>query len=327
MVRSSIVAAVCVLFVWGCYDLSFADDSHTVTDFQILAIRVDPPELRPDTPLSADVLFADPMGGSPIHAAWSVRLYDREADVERQAAVTIGPDESLPTAGTGIDLPSPQFRLAEKTADPVLLFEVYLCHGGFRDPGRVGFAATSELLDTLCTEGKAVSGIKYISPARASSLQNNPRIARVTFNGQDVLALEDGGKTIRLCESPSECDSSVAIEAYLDTASIDMISPEGLRADDGDRGGPDAGEAADAGLQGEFPEYHRVDWYVTGGSLTNASSRPPTDAVDAASRSFDFKTTWNLPKAPSAPLTLFVIARDIRGGNDWRSFQVQWGGK
>lgn len=321
MHRIFIVGLVSILVASSCYDLSFKDDSHTVTEFQILAVRVEPPELRPDTPLTADVLYADPQGGeAPIHAAWSVRLYDRNAAAERQGGVTVAPEDS---GETGIQVSAPQFRLAEKYSDPVLLFEVYLCHGGLKDAARVGVAATSVLLDSLCTEGKSAAGVKYISPVSAFAAQNNPRIARVTINGAAVTALEDGGKPLVLCGNGVGCESPVVLQAYLDIDSVDMIPLEamGLSAEENEM---DAGDLADGGAADEYPEYHRVDWFVTGGTLTSGSSFMPNNAEDALNQGF--RTTWSLPNAASAPLTLFVIARDIRGGNDWRTFQAVVGG-
>ncbi len=315
MKRGLIIAATIWLICFGCYDLTLRTDDHTVRDFKVLAVHVEPPELREDEPLVASVLYADPAGeGTTVRAAWSVRLYDRNADAQRVGYVTVSGQGDT---GTRLELPAPRFRLGDKSAQPTLLLEVYLCHDGFRAPSRIGQASEAELLATLCEKGEAASGVKFIDPSRPDLAQGNPRIDRVLLNGIPARALEDGGVTIQLCDANTPCDrGAVRLDAYLVPESIDVFSLERVAGD----GGSDL----DAGIDAQVhAERHRIDWYVTEGALDLTSSVILSNDVEETAG--PYRNTWRAPSDSfQGEATLYVVARDILGGNDWRTFRVRF---
>ena len=314
-VRLCLFSMLCLV---GCYDLTFRPDDHTVTDFSVLAVHVDPPVLRPDAPLRASVLFADPSGDpTSVRGAWSVRLYDNGMGSHFVAeAIVSGMDEM----GTGVYLPPPVFRLNDKQGTPSLMLMVYLCHGGFRAPARVGRVPESELLHTLCVEGAPATGVKFIDIPSSDAPQQNPRIERVYLNGTALRAVEDGGEAVDACGGRRVCgDIRLQLETYLDLESIDTYPNADIVLADG-------GPLPDGGVTpARYPERHRIDWYVTRGALaTPGSTGFPTNFEEAAG---PYRNTWRLSKKEAKGEAFFyVVVRDIRGGNDFRSFRVRFGG-
>jgi hypothetical protein len=340
----SLLTFIAVQVFCGCYDFSLSGDNHTVTDFTLLAVHAEPPFLKPGEPLTIEALYADPKGGGrTVSCAWKIDYYDQNRQIADHPTVIL-PSKS---SGTRVELPPLHLRLADKGTSPLLALEVYLCGGEMRDPGSIADSSDSVLFQTLCPQGPIAVGEKSLgllsnnlwgvigasnADLEMSYNQNNPVVGRLLVNEIQMTAVEDGGGALLLCDNQVPCDEPLSLSAYLDPSSIDeaVITPTS----------PDAGMLmeidtttdADAGISKmSLAEQHRIDWWVTGGSLTlpwsNISSTKyqiPTLEETVG----PYQTSWKLQDSHSdAEYTLYVVARDLRGGNGWKTYRFYTKGK
>lgn len=317
------------LFLLGCFDLTFDDHPHLVTDLEILAIHVDPPEIQWSTPLDATILYSDPNGDNQlIQSAWRIRYY-RQIDDSFPVAdlVVTQTDHRVPTIRLS---PPSLLRATQKGDAPAIRLDVFLCSGEINKTLTIQSETTETLLSTLCS-GTIAAGVKGVrspipigtmesldsassSPIDILFEQQNPRITQLEIDGIVVPSLEEGGIPYTLCTNVRDCDQQTfVLQATLDSQSLDaiMLLPKDH-----------------TGTAIEYRESHRIDWYVTQGVVTPPSSYPSsfTTPITAQNQANLFQTTWQIPKQnENRTITLYVVARDERGGNDWRTYQFYWG--
>ena len=334
-----IVFGMCAVLLAGCYDLSTSYDDHVITEFRILAIHAEPPAMLPNTPVEMSVLYADPSGETvPVWAAWRAAFFSGgKDDPYSQAGIFV----STPPASPGLALPpSSERRGTDKGIAPSLLLDLYLCTSGFDNPARILRASDEELIEKLCPGGTLALGRKEVETFLVTDLtgesswitgdvglrleQQNPLIDTMRVNGRPMTAMEDGGGVVSLCDDPLACEA-VTLSVTLDPESLDQeqVSLARWFPDSGDLLDLDAGEPT-----GVVLESHMIDWYVTGGSLSNTSSffkgglsisdEPP--ALDAS------ETEWRLPQTDTFSVyTLYIVVRDERGGNSWKTYRFSVG--
>jgi hypothetical protein len=332
------LALISVWTICGCYDFTASNDDHTITDLKLLAIHTDPPYLKPGEPLTAEALVADPKGGGrTVSCAWKIDYFDQNIENADHPTVLM-PSKS---EGTRIALPPIQLRLGDKYTSPLFSLEVFACGGEMRDPARIADSTDRELLKTLCKKGPAVVAEKFLTPletdlkeiigisadnVNVSFNQNNPRVDRLTVNGIEVTAKEDGGGGVLVCDKTFPCDEPLKLAAYLELSGIDICRITSTSPDAGVSSETDATDESDTGsVDASFAEQHRIDWWVTGGSLSLPWSFI-SSAGDDHSHSVEdiagpYQTLWRLPSSgSSAKYTLYVVARDLRGGNGWKTY-------
>ena len=331
------VILICVAMLSGCYDLSTSYDDHVITDFRILAMHAEPPAVLPNTPVTVSVLYADPSGETvAVSAAWRVGFFSGGKD---KSASKAGLFVSTPPSPPELVLPPPsERRVTDKGASPSLLLDLYLCTSSFDDPTRILSSADDVLIEKLCPGGTLALGRKEIETYLVEDVigvsgltigdrgmrmtQHNPLIDSVTANGLPITAIEDGGDIIRLCDESAEC-RTVELSVSLDPSSLDNepISLQYQFSDGGDE--PDAGE-----LIGVAHESLLIDWYVTGGTLSKISS-PILGGISYSAETFPAEpsvTEWRIPETDSVSVyTLYVVVRDERGGNSWKTYRFSAG--
>ena len=337
LMTRKIVVWMCAVLLGGCYDLSTNYDNHVITEFRILAIHAEPPAILPDTPVEISVLYADASGETvPVSAAWRTVFFSGGDD---ESCFQTGLFVSTPPALPGLTLSPPSAsRGTDKGIAPSFLLDLYLCTSTFDNPARILRASDEELIEKLCPGGTLALGQKEVKTYLLSDfagvsdwitgnpgirlVQQNPLIDTLTANGRPVTAIEDGGGIVPLCDDPTACEA-VMISVTLDPASLDQEPVSSARWL------PDGGDDVDAGeLIGVVWESHMIDWYVTGGTLSNTSfffkggllsaDEPPS--LDAS------ETEWRFPGTDTPSVyTLYVVVRDDRGGNSWKTYRFSVG--
>ncbi len=354
------------LIMWGvlllgCYDLTFDDAPHVITDLEILAIHAEPPVVHHDKPIHITVLFADPHGnGQPVKAAWRVQYFKNPDENPVPAADRVVPPTREDMPGILIAPPS-HLKKFKKGEHPTIGVRLFLCRGRFTDLAAIKTQSDDALLPTLCENGPLAHGVKAIRsneviavpalfgvpfepPIDINWTQRNPRIQQLWIDGTAITAIEEGGGTYPLCVRRHECDNRrVHLNVMLAANSLDKfsVSVDATPAQHIDLETYLSNSSEDAGVSKiEYHESHRIDWYVTGGSLLQPSSFLPIphdemgeeavhgtaiSSIGGSDFSGTFQTKWYLPRNNDEFLTLYVVARDERGGNDWRTYRISLG--
>ena len=319
------------LLLIGCFDLTFDEHPHVITDLEILAIHVEPPEIEWNTPLYATVLYADPNGQNRlIQTVWRIRYYRETNDTQPVADFVV--TRTDPTNQPLRLSPPSRLRAFRRGDAPAVRLDVFLCRGDLKDVNSIRTKPVEETLTNLCS-GDVVTGVKGITSPSPISYpgphgeadaiseeilfkQHNPSILQLEVDGVALSPLEEGGEIHTLCADQRDCDRRpVSLQATLDHHSADIFT---LIPRD------------DTGLAIQYRESLRVDWYVTEGALyppsSYQSSFTDTSIVRPENTEYAFRTTWQLPTLREAKqITLYVIARDERGGNDWRTYSFDLG--
>jgi hypothetical protein len=304
-----------LLLVAGCYDLSFNTDEHTVTDFAVLAVNVEPPEIRPDTIITARVLIADPAGsGREIWCGWRVNLADVNIDSGRDILYRLKPRA---LGGDAIQLPF--FWPGD---DPIVLnnlylsFNIYLCVGEWENPSKF-LSGSHSVHEQFCKEGPMLMAYKRIGATDPRYPQNNPSIDHLWVNDMTLRPTSEGGEARIVCSDDASCSALQTLSLYIGEDSLEEFSIQtetyATASDITDfTSNSDVLESNDSVEK----EIVAVDWYVSGGRILRPSSYPETlqDFLGP------YTTQWR-PDGKGV-YALWVVVRDIRGGNSFETYRI-----
>ena len=325
MAKHLIRLFLAVALLTGCYDLSFDTDDHLVKELAVMAVHVEPPEIRPGVPIDAEVVFADPGGaGREIWCGWQVDIaeLDNKTPVDVVTALSRVKD-----GGTRLHLP---VIWPADDADEELEFyayiRVYLCTGDWVDPDgflREGAHPSAK----VCKKGSLMVATKSISSIDPVFPQNNPTINGVFFNDALMTPYDDGGETSATCPASGACSTAQSLDLYIGAESLE---PFGIATEtfiSASTGSADVKETSVTAIDEDTIfdlddtwlnwEIFHVDWYITGGALYPNRSYYPTITHDFLG---PFHTTW-YPDGPGDYI-LWAVVRDVRGGNAYDSFRI-----
>ncbi len=296
------------------------DDASRVEGPRILAVRVEPPEAKPNAPVMLTALYTDGsravVEGSLPSLAWSFCTTRRAlaepdpldpaclsgaaslvvgrgsprvaAKVPRDACRTFGPDLPLAKAG----------EPAGRPADPDGT-------GGFFQPGIVGGAGASSSefeVRVQCSLASVTREVSALFEQRYHA-NSNPEIARIARVFSDhVEFIPDG---VELDATPRE---RVRLRVEWDDC-VDDTSCAGAEHY--------VSYDVDAKQLKDRREALTVSWLTSAGSFTSPrSGRSETDLATTS------ESEWIAPES-AATGTLFIVLRDSRSGAAFRTIPVR----
>ena len=304
-----------VLLLSGCF--MQPDDVAMVKKFRVMAVSVNPPELRPDnqTETTVTVLWRDPKGNNrPVSFAWVVCQGKVDATSGYQYCALLDPAlapvvTDASDSGDRMTIPPvPEAAFAEiaagETVDATVI--VLACAGGT-------LPAAEQLLNhrddpdiaKLCAGGDGIAAYKTIQIANGNEHNDAPNavpvIQSVRLDGQLLISNEAATEDVTPdnfadcstsdCETESmELEVTFTAESFQQYTEVIFDEPE---------------------IRHEYPA---VYWFITGGELLTpyTSSSGPDDPAIAE---------W-IPKKPGQ-YTLFAVANDNRGGISWQTFEIE----
>jgi hypothetical protein len=265
---------------------------------RILAVRGDPAEAKPGTPVVYTPLVAGP-GGTVVSPAvvWAYCLAPKpltDDDVVSTACLGMGPLDPL-GAGASVTAPLP--------ANACSLFGPVTPAGGGRprDPDSTGGyyqplradlagASTVFALERIACDLADAPAAEATAFAAAYTLNANPQLAPLQATaGAMPVSLDQVLAGSRVALTASWPPSSAETYAYYDAASNTVTSHR---------------------------EAMQVAWYTTSGTLDEETTQRAEDDPSTTS-----DNTWTAPPAPG-PAHLWIVLRDSRGGVDFATYDV-----
>jgi hypothetical protein len=277
---------------------SFSENDSLVSSVRILAVKSEPAEAKPGTPLALTAFLAVPPGvASPADPRWSFCVAPKPVTENNVVSAACLASASLVPAGEGVSVQ------AATPADACTLFGPNTPAGGYRprDPDATGgyfqplrvdlpsADPTFHLERVLCNlaaapaDVAAAFGLAYVP-------NQNPQLApvSVTLGGQGVGFDEiPNGASVGLRASWSASDAESY--AYFDPVAQAISTRR---------------------------EAMSVAWYVSGGKLDTESTGRAQDDL-----ALDSENTWAAP-SNAGPAKLWVVLRDSRGGVDFATYDV-----
>ncbi len=275
---------------------SFEDDPARVTDTRVLAVRIEPPEVRPGDTVVARALVASRSGTvSDAVVEWAA-CREPKAPSENRSVSQACLDDLLPSAGTGLEVSvaipgdacalfgpeTPPGGLRPRDADAT---------GGYFQPIRLelGGDTAIALERVLCSLPSAP--IDVALALRSGYTPNrNPTIRSVTALVRGTPTPMDGIPT----------DEEVRFE---------------IEWEPGDAEGYLAFDPAEGRIVSRR-EALRVAWLATGGELEVEQTALGEDDVSTT-----MDNAWRAPPAPGV-VHLWAVLRDSRGGLDFTAWDA-----
>ncbi len=308
------IALLAVLMATGCVEEM--DPISHIAKFRVMGVKAEPPEVKPGDGTVLSVLYHDPADRG-VFVVWLTCLgyFSPESDTVSDIS-----NACVPVAPVGIDEGSdgeskyeiestaPDLDLAvdggvdgqPETATVTVV--AFLCAGGIPDGGSptlsMDMGSQDGLgdmdLDALCGEGDSLIATKALILSKSENPNKNPEIDAVLMGGTPVFPDQP-----YLCEGEDGCTSKVKIKATLTEESFQEYEDQ-------------FGE-----IQEESPY---ISWFVTNGKVSNDRARASEpDNPDSDSHGY-FETTWD-PKT-STETKLWLVAHDVRGGANWKKYQI-----
>ncbi len=291
----SFVAAVAVTACAASFD-----PGSRVTSLRVLAVHADQPFAHPGEEVHLDTLSFDPAGRA-ITWGWATCVNPEEATVAgcfaKSGGLAIGSAStfSLTVPVDALD------ALPAEARDHALVGVVAVACPATLSPGAVTFGADTYPFRCVDANGRELGldemevGLRRIT-VRATDRNANPGIASVTWDGADWA--EGDVKDVGACDTTGNsfdsCDAALAhaIDVTLTAGSIESGTDE-------------------SGVP--FTEQVVVQYFATEGIFEHdvrTAAMPDTRWVARSSASGETLTMW-------------ILARDDRGGVTWATRQVK----
>jgi hypothetical protein len=277
---------------------NLANDDSLVASTQVLAVRADPAEAKPGTPVTFTALVASPRGtvaSAPI--TWDFCAAPRPLADDNVVSNSCLDSSSLVPAGNGTS------TVATLPANGCSLFGPDTPPGGFRpvspdvtggyyQPLRAdlpGTDMTFELARIHCDLANA-DATAAAAFAAAYQLNQNPQLLPLTATiAGSPVALTAIPTGARVTFEASWPDASAETFAYFDPVSQAVTSQR---------------------------ESMQLAWYSSAGALDTESTGRASD--DPATTTDD---GWDAPSAPGT-VHLWIVLRDSRGGVDFAEYDL-----
>jgi hypothetical protein len=319
----ALTTATCAAAAAGCKP-NIDETTSLVTTPRILAVRSEPAEVPPDTPVTLSALYVDASGSianAPIDWAFcddrkplvelgpvSPRCLQREGDWFEQVGVGPQVTGSLPKLACrnfGPEVPPViDKEPAGRPVDPDPT-------GGFYQPIRVDVMSSSgeekAIGRTRITCGVVGPSSDQLAELKQRSHPNvNPAIDSLHEATLGDLAPDDA--------SPSQ-PNAVTAGQRLALRALWATCAEGAPSCTG----AESYASFDVGAQAIIGrrEAMRVSWFATGGAFEHDH----TGRNEGESDSFS-ENEWTAPSQAST-VHLWLVVRDDRGGVGWRAFTIQ----
>lgn len=291
----------------GCALEDFDDPGYRVTKLRVLAVRADRPFAAPGERVQLSALSHDP-ASRPITWVWAVCVNPATSDVVGclTSVSETARAGAAPFTAVGVEqdtfeleVPPNALEVLPETARPAALVGVV----SVACPGELDFEPGPARIPARCLDATSgaelpladyVVGLKRIF-VRQSDRNDNPTIERVTFDGVDWPP--DEVKEVDACDTDDNdydaCDRGKhSIAAWLT---------------------PDSFETGTDELGRAYSENLVVQYYATEGIFENE--------VRIAEQP---ETGWVARSAASGrELSLWLVARDDRGGVTWTDRRVR----
>lgn len=282
-----------------------------ISDDTLLAVRGEPAEVSPGRPVTYSFLLASPAGTvGDAQALWDICQTPKPPSESNAvaSACTGAPDAGVASVGQTFSAPVPSKacqlfgpiappqaagqpavrpRDPDSTGGYYLPVQVWL-------PGVGSSPASGFAMERItCNLANAASTVSADFSSRYQANQD-PAIDHVdlTDAGGNRLALDAGPPSLSAGAVVSL--ELVLAEGALETFPVYDVEKEVLV---------------------DQQETVQVSWFISGGSVSHDRT-----TVDATLLSSD--NTWTLPSA-AGTYFLWLVARDARGGTDWRSYSVE----
>jgi hypothetical protein len=293
---------IALILVAGCKP-DFGKPASLVTDKRILAVKAEPPEVRPPLPATFSALVASPDGTEVMPAlSWSLCLAPKPLDENNVvSSACLGSGANLMSVGAGpmaeVTMPPNACALFGPDPPPQLPGMPPLrprdpdVTGGYYQPLRLVEEPVSGFALERVTCSLALAGadlaVQYGASYRANT---NPMLTPLTatLNGAPLtLDAIPSGKTVDLSVGwPAESVESFPV---FDVAAAALVTHR---------------------------EAMRVSWFATAGSFAHEVTGRGED--ETATTTDD---SWTAPTMPGL-VHLWVVLRDSRGGGDFASYDL-----
>ena len=278
--------------------------SSDVKAIRVIDIELDRPEAKPGESVKAAVIVADPLNqAQTAQYLWLAC----PLEFDSQAYQCSQGEEAFFDMQLTQDMPLTEFVVPSDILDPLpgsdqapedrnVSIGVLICAGGTIDLEKV--QDTNE----ACRNGKSIYAYKRLVVSRAEKPNKNPSIRSVAI-GDDTAGSRDyelDGDVINhltRCNQQGKCPQR-KISVKLTSDSIEKY------------------EKTDFGNTETVTEAPYISWFATGGTFKHDRTIDPVD--DAG---LTWENNWNLPGP--GQVQLWVVARDGRGGTDWRTFLIE----
>lgn len=284
---AAVALVVCSMIVTsGC--IGGLDRRSEVKDLRCLAMRADPPEIiltsteQPIPSFDVTALLVDPSATVTSAPLLVWACSPRESGRCDREDQRVLVHQSLATIG--------------EVTVPIQLDSAFMLDVLKNDKYK-GLGGLTVMLHWQFGEIHAAKLMVFGYPQPAGRLPNaNPAIAEITFNGESVF----GDKLLNL---PGD-------------AKIEVIPTPVEGSQEGYQLVTYTGEVRD---EREIIVYN---WYATKGSFDPDESGGRKGILGSGETDVDPKTTWKSPDDYTGEVTFWVVIRDERGGESWRSFKA-----
>jgi len=287
------------------------DPGYRVTSFRVLAVQADTPFAKPGDTVHLTSLSYDPQGRT-VNWAWATCLNPSASTVEGclakinadSGATGVSP---IAAEGPGLDrfsytVPSDALDALPAAARPSALVGVL----SVACPGDLSVETGAADLPFRCTDpssGRVLGGDEYVVglkriSVRAVDRNQNPSIAKITFDGADWP--EGEVKAVTACDTDGNEYAKCADSTKHQIAAV--VTPDSVES-----GTTEFGES--------FSEQVVVEYYATEGLFENAVRLAESPETGWAARS----------AARGEELRIWFVVHDDRGGVTWleRSVRVE----
>jgi hypothetical protein len=302
MVKRTLTLLAVAIAVAGCKP-DFGTPSSLVTEARILAVRAEPPEVRPTqmTTMTALVVSPDGTDANPM-VDWSLCLFPKPLDENNVvSAACLDGGDGIQAVGSGpmvtATVPANACALFGPNPPPQLPGEPPLrprdpdVTGGYYQPLRlVRDPATGFALERFICDLAQAGADLAVQYAMTYPPNTNPKLEalQVSLDGAPIeLGAIPAGKVIDFAVSwPAEVVESFPV-FELDAAAL-VTHRESMR----------------------------VSWFATAGSFEHeVTGRGETEMETSTGN------RWTAPTTPG-PVHVWLVLRDSRGGIDYASYEI-----
>jgi hypothetical protein len=306
------------LAMTGCFDFESVSE---VTKFRVLAVSAEPPEIRPGEGTTLSVLWADPAGGGrEVQFAWMgcsgiVHASDGIATCDLLVPPVVRTAEQ---GGDTLEIPETPPDLLDGAPEGGAIkatFIVLMCAGGeLPSAGEYDSLRDTKVISDLCRGGDGLSAYKTVTISNAEDPQTNPTIEHFELDGETLAPADEGGLGRARCEEEEKCKVKVEAALFMTEASIQEYI------------------VYEFGEPVTLEDTVFVSWFSTGGEFTKSRSGEECEKEDMTvgnpcrigapdDPTGPFEVTWK-PEEPGT-YTLFAVARDMRGGVSWETYEIE----
>lgn len=338
--RLFVVTVVWATALGGCVP-DFDEDLSRLTEPRLLALRTTPAEAKPGGETEVEALIAVPDGQDAPETQFGLCLARKPltqlGPVSQDCLAPNAPPATLVPLGQGsgtkLKLPEDACRLfgplqpppeggkpSGRAVDPDIT-------GGFYQPfvARLGEEASVGAVRIDCDLGGVGrdEAVKYRQQYRSNENPQLSRVAPVAGESLDeaVTAPVRAGSRVTLeaewqaCPAVSSCgDGFCTVEEDMSSCAEDCTTPHGC-------GGSERYVWYDAAKRSVAPrrEGIKVAWFASRGHFDEEQTGASEAEAATATKT---RNAW-LVGSQAGPATLWLVIRDTRGGQSWKTFHFE----